>query len=124
MSPPVSESYRLALKRTRRRAALENREEPVALLREEMADFFAANRAMLEEAFNRIPSADPPLPTEEPWRSRAIIVRSALKNHGINICFLGADAPARIRPPVFNDGAATVFVNSGGIAQLDRAPAL
>jgi len=53
----------------------------------------------------RTPVADPPLPTNEPLRSQAIAARSALRNVGIFVCFLGADAPVRIRPSL-DDGAA------------------
>ncbi len=69
-----------------------------------MAEIFAANPELIEAVFSRTPAPDPPLPAKEPWRSRAIIGRSAAKR-GINVCFLGADAPTRIRPPV-DDGAA------------------
>ncbi len=63
-------------------------------------------RSVVERGLlSRTPFADPPLPSNEPLRSQAIVARSALRNVGIFVCFLGADEPARIRPP-FDNGAA------------------
>lgn len=63
-------------------------------------------RSIVERGLlTRTPVADPPLPSNEPLRSQAIAARSALRNAGIFVCFLGADAPARTRPPVDNGAA-------------------
>jgi hypothetical protein len=93
-----TDAYQLALKTARRRASLETGEQLTRLDRDDIA-------AVLMAPLDRNPIIDPPLPSAELLRSQAIAARSALRRHGIFVCFLGANAPARIRPPV-DDGAA------------------